>query len=193
MSFPIPPALLGGAVSLVGSVMSGAQRFIRNATVGLTRGNNDTATIADRSRYLAEALSSVSSLSPVGVKPRSDGMIHLEDIQDQVAADLAVLEEMIGRIISASGLGTVNDLLLQVDSDGRVIVDENSPEMRQLQDLINQSPKAVSLLQQVSANMSVIEAGKNVENLQQALRANPGMAIPEPSPALPKIRLFAVS
>jgi hypothetical protein len=135
----------------------------------------DQVEISQQGASLVESMCNIEAL--LGVSPREDGSIHLEDLQTWFQENSAALGSEINSLLAAQGVDTSQPIDLTMDSEGKIRVANDHPDKEKIEKILAENPEIRNKFAQVSAVGHLLEAVEEHMEFAEEYARNPEAAL----------------
>jgi hypothetical protein len=131
----------------------------------------DTVEISQQGASLAERMCNIETL--LGVSPREDGCIHLEDLQAWFRENSAALGSEINSLLFAHGVDTSQPIDLTTDYNGQIRVANDHSDKEKIEKILAENPEIRNKYAKVSSMGSFIKAAEQHVEFAKEYARNP--------------------
>ena len=125
----------------------------------------------------AQLIGKLSEMSVFGVKPRADGSIHIEDIQEAHEKNLASFQYQATELMRQEGIDTSASVDLICDREGKVRVADNHPDKEKIEAIFASNEELSNQFRGISATGSFLQAVERSMEFQKAYLEDPIAAV----------------
>lgn len=135
----------------------------------------DRVDISSEGASLAERMCNAETL--LGVSPREDGCIHLEDLQAWYRENSAALGSKITGLLANSGVDTSQPIDLTLDYQGQIRVANDHPDKEKIEKILAENPEVRNKFAQLTAMGNLIEGAEEYQKFAEEYARNPQAAV----------------
>ena len=139
------------------------------------QGIEDPVEISPQGRLASILASGTEGL--IGVAPRADGSVHLEDIQAHLAEISADLQSALSSKFRAAGIDTSRSIDLETDAQGNVRIANDHPDKEKIEQLFADDPELANDFRGVLALQQLVSAAEKHMEFAEAYAADPEAAV----------------